>query len=197
MDRSHLSRRELFTEGSAAVAGLALLQTPLVARAFSTRPGEEVIPFLDQPPPEPAPGGRNQLKWEALNSWITPNEQFFRIAHYQRPNGPVLDAQAWRLNIGGLVKWPLSFTLDEIKSRPRREMTVTLECSGNHGFPWFTGGLGTAKWVGTPLAPILQEAGVLDAGIEIVFLEATAVNKKFAMSRSCKTSPAVSPSMTR
>jgi DMSO/TMAO reductase YedYZ molybdopterin-dependent catalytic subunit len=46
----------------------------------------------------------------------------------------------------------------------------TLECSGNHGHPWFLSGIGTAKWAGTPLAPILQEAGVLDKGIEVVFV---------------------------
>ena len=57
----------------------------------------------------------------------------------------------------------------ELKARPRQEVIFTLECSGNHGFPWFLGGIGTAKWAGTPLAPILQEAGVLDKGIEVVF----------------------------
>ena len=44
-----------------------------------------------------------------------------------------------------------------------------MECSGNHGFPFFTGGIGNARWAGTPLAPILEEAGVLENGIEVVF----------------------------
>jgi len=32
-----------------------------------------------------------------------------------------------------------------------------------------TGAVGNATWAGTPLAPILQEAGILDRGIEVVF----------------------------
>ncbi len=44
-----------------------------------------------------------------------------------------------------------------------------MECSGNHGFPFVTGLIGNARWAGTPLAPILEEAGVLDKGIEVVF----------------------------
>ena len=44
-----------------------------------------------------------------------------------------------------------------------------MECSGNHGFPFFTGGIGNARWAGTPLAAILEEAGVKENGIEVVF----------------------------
>ena len=34
---------------------------------------------------------------------------------------------------------------------------------------FFNGGIGNARWAGTPLAPMLKEAGVLDNGIEVVF----------------------------
>jgi len=56
-----------------------------------------------------------------------------------------------------------------LRARPRQEVTFTIECSGNTGLPWFTGGIGNATWAGTPLAPVLQEAGILDGGIEVVF----------------------------
>ena len=149
------------------MAGLALLRMPGLAEAFSIQPGEDVLPWLDQPAPNPVPDViGNQLQWEALDNWITPNEQFFTIAHY---NKPVLDATTWRLQIGGLVQQPMVLTLDDIKARPRREVTFTLECSGNHGLPFFSGGIGNAIWAGTPLAPLLQQAGVLDKGIEVVF----------------------------
>jgi DMSO/TMAO reductase YedYZ molybdopterin-dependent catalytic subunit len=69
-----------------------------------------------------------------------------------------------------LVKGPLTLTRGELKARPRQEVVFTLECSGNHGHPWFISGIGTAIWAGTPLAPILQEAGVLEQGIEVVFV---------------------------
>jgi DMSO/TMAO reductase YedYZ molybdopterin-dependent catalytic subunit len=126
---------------------------------------------LDQPPANPLPNVvSNLLRWEDPDAWITPTAKFFRVAHYQGPLGPVIDVNDWRLEITGLVKHSMSFTLGEIKARPRQEATFTLECSGNHGFPWFIGGVGTGKWAGTPLAPILKEAGVLEKGLEVVFV---------------------------
>jgi DMSO/TMAO reductase YedYZ molybdopterin-dependent catalytic subunit len=53
--------------------------------------------------------------------------------------------------------------------RSRRERNVTLECSGDHGFPFFTGAVGNAEWAGTPLAPLLQRAGVSDRATEVIF----------------------------
>ena len=52
---------------------------------------------------------------------------------------------------------------------PRRDVVFTMECAGNRGFPFFIGGIGTARWVGTPLAPVLEQAGIRDGGIEVVF----------------------------
>nr|WP_245384547.1 molybdopterin-dependent oxidoreductase [Rhizobium leguminosarum] len=56
----------------------------------------------------------------------------------------MLDSESWSLDIGGLVKQPLKLTLADIKARPRQEVVFTVECSGNHGFPFFTGGIGKA-----------------------------------------------------
>jgi DMSO/TMAO reductase YedYZ molybdopterin-dependent catalytic subunit len=159
------SRREFIVTSSAAIA--VLTQSGILAHAFPSLAGEEVIPWLDQPPENPVPEVvANQLQWEKLNSWLTPNEEFFSIAHYDRP---VIEAAGWKLEIGGLVERPLSLTLDELKARPRQEVVFTVECSGNHGFPWFQGGIGNARWAGTPLAAVLSDAGVLQNGIEVVF----------------------------
>jgi DMSO/TMAO reductase YedYZ molybdopterin-dependent catalytic subunit len=167
MSTPHLSRRDVLLQGSAAIAGLALLRSPGRAYAFSAQPGEEVLTWLDQPAPNPVPDVvGTQLKWEALDSWLTPNDQFFTVGHYDKP---ALDPAAWRLQIGGLVQQPMTLTLNDLKARPRQEATFTLECSGNNGLPFLTGAVGNATWAGTPLAPILQEAGILDQGIEVVF----------------------------
>jgi DMSO/TMAO reductase YedYZ molybdopterin-dependent catalytic subunit len=167
MDARDFGRRELLLQGSQALAGLALLHSALLAQAFPSRPGEEVIPWVDQPPANPSGGVVENLpQWEELASWLTPNDKFFRVAHY---NKPAIDERAWRLEITGLVKRPMSLTLPALKARRRQEVAFTLECSGNHGFPWFISGVGTAKWAGTPLAPLLKEAGVLDKGTEVVF----------------------------
>ncbi|RIK39666.1 MAG: sulfite oxidase [Chloroflexi bacterium] len=169
MDRLEMSRRTLLKQGSAALTGWALLNTLRVgaAPAVLAQAGAEVLPWLEQPAENPVPEIiANQLTWEDLDSWVTPNDQFFSIAHYNRPE---IDADEWHLEITGLVKQPLTLTLDEIKALPRQELTFTLECSGNHGLPFFWGGIGNASWAGAPLAGLLEEAGVLDDGIEVVF----------------------------
>jgi DMSO/TMAO reductase YedYZ molybdopterin-dependent catalytic subunit len=161
-----IPRREFIISGGAALTAMALLKGSR-AYGYPSRPGEAVVPWLDELPPNPVPEViKNQLVWEDLDSWITPNAKFFSIAHFNRP---VIDADTWNLQIDGLVKNPTSLTLADIKARPRQEVTFTIECSGNDGLPFFNGGIGNAVWAGTPLAPILQEAGVLDEGIEVVF----------------------------
>ena len=163
---STINRRDVIAGASAAFTAVAVFQSRF-ARAFPSRPDETVIPWLDQPTESPDPVGiQTQLVWEDLDSWITPNEEFFSISHFNRPT---IDEKTWSLEIGGLVTKPLKLTLADIKARPRQEVVFTIECSGNHGFPFFVGGIGNARWAGTPLAPILEEAGVLDSGIEVVF----------------------------
>ncbi len=163
----YLHRREVIVQGSAALAALAVFYSAGSARAFPSRPGEVVVPWLDQPDPNPDPEGiQSQLVWEDLDSWVTPNDKFFSISHFNRPT---IDANTWKLEVDGLVDAPLSLSLAEIKARPRQEVPFTVECSGNHGFPFFTGGIGNAVWAGTPLAAVLEEAGVKDGGIEVVF----------------------------
>ncbi len=185
------SRRTALLAG-ATVSMVALAGgLPQLALAFPSQPGEEVVPWLDQPPPSAAPDVvGTQLQWEALDSWITPNDKFFTVQHY---NKPVIAEQGWSLKIDGLVGKPLSLTLADLRARPRQEVPFTLECSGNHGFPWLTGAVGNATWAGTPLAPILQEAGILDQGIEVVFwgtdsgegaVRDTKVTEQFARSMS-------------
>ena len=162
MEVQDFDRRTLLKGGGAAVAGLSVLKVAGPAHAFPGHPGEEeVLEWLDQPPTSP-----DQLVWEELDSWFTPADDFFIVNHYDQPD---IKAPDWRLAIGGLVKWPRTLTLDDLKGRPRREVDFTLECSGNTGLPFFHGGIGNARWAGAQLAPILRHAGVLDEGIEVVF----------------------------
>ncbi len=97
-----LPRREFMLQGSAAIAALTAFQASRLAQAFPGSPGDKVIPWLDQPPENPVPQVvANQLKWEDVDSWITPNDKFFSVAHYDRP---VIDEKNWKLEIGGLVE---------------------------------------------------------------------------------------------
>jgi DMSO/TMAO reductase YedYZ molybdopterin-dependent catalytic subunit len=171
VQNQELSRRTLLKGGSAAVAGLTVLRVAGPAHAFPGNPGEEeVLPWLDQPP-DPPISLPNLLVWEELDSYYTPADDFFVVSHY---NQPKLTAADWRLPIGGLVARKRTLTLADLKAAPRREVDFTLECSGNTGFPFFIGGVGNARWAGTPLAPILRHARVLDEGTEVVFWGADA-----------------------
>lgn len=187
----NLSRRTLLQGGGAAISGLSVLRLAGPAHAFPRTQDAVVIPWLDQPEPNPAPEVIvQQLDWEQLDSWLTPEDQFFVIKHF---NLPELSERDWRLVIGGLVERPLTLTLADLKARERQEVTVTLECSGNSGLPFFTGGIGNATWAGTPLASLLDEAAVKDPGSEVVFWGADAgeqvwremtVTEQFARSMS-------------
>jgi DMSO/TMAO reductase YedYZ molybdopterin-dependent catalytic subunit len=163
----HVSRRDTLRAGAALGMAVLASRFPEAVLAFPRQPGEEVLPWLDQPAPNAAPDVvGTQLVWEQLDSWITPTDQFFTVHHYPVPT---ITADGWRLTIDGLVGKPMSLSLDDLRTRPRQEVTFTLECSGNSGLPWLTGAVGNATWAGTPLTPILQEAGLLDGGIEVVF----------------------------
>jgi DMSO/TMAO reductase YedYZ molybdopterin-dependent catalytic subunit len=167
---AEVSRRTLLKGGGAALAGLGALQVSGPAHAFPGHPGEEVIPWLDQPGPNPIPDVlQNLLVWEELDSWITPADNFFVVSHY---GNQTVSETGFQLGIDGLVARPQKLTLDALKARPRREVTFTLECSGNTGPPFFIGGVGNARWAGTPLAPLLECAGIEDPDAEIVFFGA-------------------------
>ena len=61
-----------------------------------------MIPWLDQPPPNPVHQiTGNLLQWEALDSFLTPADEFFYVQHFGQPDG--LDEATWRVAIGGLV----------------------------------------------------------------------------------------------
>jgi len=166
MERQQLSRRSALLQG-AAWTTLAGLHFPVFAQAPPNRPGEVTLEWLDRPPENPSRGVVVNLQpWETLTAAQTPTDKFFQVSHYDKP---VIEENAWKLEVAGLVRRPLSMTLAELKSRPRQEVTFTLECAGNHGFPWFTSGIGTAAWAGVSLASLLKEAGLHDKATEIVF----------------------------
>ena len=115
------------------------------------------------------------LPLEALRYPITPPGLHYLLTHY---DVPAIDADAWRLSIGGLVERPRQLTLAELRSLPSVEHVVTMECAGNGrgrladrpvSQPWFEDGVGTARWRGAPLAEILREVGVRDEALELVF----------------------------
>jgi DMSO/TMAO reductase YedYZ molybdopterin-dependent catalytic subunit len=158
-----VTRRDMI-RGSVAFAALAFAQYPLSTFGFpEPEEGAELIPFTDKQ------SGTNGIKWEDLKSWITPNDQLYKVQHYGVPK---VDFASWNLEIGGLVRNPTRLTLDDLKKRRRKTITATLECSGNNASAGFMGAIGNIKWTGTPLAPLLRECEPYKRGIEVAFFGA-------------------------
>lgn len=112
---------------------------------------------------------------EALRYPITPAGMHYLLVHFDIP---YVDAQKWSLTVGGLVSRPITLTIEEIMARPSRTIGVTMECAGNGralltprsiSQPWLLEAIGTAEWTGTPLRGILDEAGLGDQAVEILF----------------------------
>jgi sulfane dehydrogenase subunit SoxC len=112
---------------------------------------------------------------EALRYPVTPVGLHYLLIHYDIP---AVDAANWRLQVDGAVRQPLTLTLDDLRARPAITRPVTMECAGNGrarlapraiSQPWLLEAVGTAEWTGTPLWPLLDEAGVADAALEVVF----------------------------
>jgi sulfane dehydrogenase subunit SoxC len=112
---------------------------------------------------------------EALAHDVTPVGMHYLLTHY---DVPLVDPAAFSLEVGGLVERPLHLTLDDLRGRPAVTAEVTMECAGNgrvllpprpQSQPWLLDAVGTSAWTGTPLAPLLLEAGVTDEAVELVF----------------------------
>ncbi len=112
---------------------------------------------------------------EALRYDLTPTGLHYLLIHFDIP---VIDADGWRLRIGGAAAAPYDLSLDEIKSLPRVSAPVTLECAGNGrarltprplSNPWLYEAIGTAEWTGTPLWPLLERVGLSPEAVEVVF----------------------------
>ncbi len=102
-----------------------------------------------------------------LNSLTTPVDEFYS---FHQTKTIEADAAAGRLRMGGLVKRPVELTLDDLKKRARRDVAVTIECSGNSGDPRIMNGLvSNAVWTGVNLADVLKECSLLPEAREVVF----------------------------
>jgi DMSO/TMAO reductase YedYZ molybdopterin-dependent catalytic subunit len=67
----------------------------------------------------------------------------------------------WRLNVGGLVRQPLSLSLDEIKAMPARTQVTQHNCD--------EGWTAIGQWTGVPLRHVLETAELLPQARYIVF----------------------------
>jgi DMSO/TMAO reductase YedYZ molybdopterin-dependent catalytic subunit len=95
--------------------------------------------------------------------FITPNADFYRVDTALLV--PQVPAETWELRITGMVDRPFRLTFDELLGRNLVEADITLTCVSNT-----VGGklVGNARWLGLPLAELLDEAGVQVGADQIV-----------------------------
>jgi DMSO/TMAO reductase YedYZ molybdopterin-dependent catalytic subunit len=102
-------------------------------------------------------------------------DEFFVRNHFPMP---VLQAETWRLRIGGAVKEPLSLSLADLAALPQTAFQAVVECAGNGrvyyepvrpGLQWQNGAVGNALWSGVKLADVVAEAGLSSGALEAVF----------------------------
>lgn len=106
---------------------------------------------------------------------ITPNDAFFVRWHYA--DIPLsVDADAFRLRIGGAVRRPLALSLADLLALPRVELVAVNQCSGNSrghfsprvpGAQWGHGAMGNARWTGVRLKDVLDRAGIAPAAVAV------------------------------
>jgi DMSO/TMAO reductase YedYZ molybdopterin-dependent catalytic subunit len=130
----------------------------------------------DVTPAELRLAARNHgMPLEALRHPITPVGLHYLLVHYDIP---AVDPGTWRLELRGRVERPLSLSLADLRALPAVTRPVTLECAGNGrallaprplSQPWLTEAVGTGEWTGVPLRVVLDQAGLADDVVELLF----------------------------
>jgi DMSO/TMAO reductase YedYZ molybdopterin-dependent catalytic subunit len=105
-----------------------------------------------------------ELGVEGLSPVITPNEVFYRI-DTAFLGVPRVEIEDWALSVEGRVDRPYTITYADLLDMPLIERDVTLSCVSNE-----VGGdlVGNARWLGVPLADVLDRAGVSDDAEQVV-----------------------------
>ena len=98
-----------------------------------------------------------------VNSFYTSNAGFYRID--TAVEVPQVQADTWELRIHGMVDKELRLSFDDLLQRKFVEEDITLTCVSNT-----VGGdlVGTARWLGTSLKDLLDEAGVHPSADQLV-----------------------------
>ena len=170
---TEFTRRDTLKYGAAAAALFALPDWAVPALAQ----GEVDVAFTDYPANWVAanPNGNNRfLDLRKIDGLITPNDQFFFIQHYGKPE---LDGAKHRIKVTGLVSKPLELSLADLQAMPKAEIMNGYECSGNSGRA-MQGLSSNGRFTGVRLRDVLKRAGLGDKAREVVFFGADRGNEE-------------------
>jgi DMSO/TMAO reductase YedYZ molybdopterin-dependent catalytic subunit len=93
---------------------------------------------------------------------IAPNAKFYTVT--KNVIDPNVDAGLWRLDIGGMVAEPRTYSFEDLKSLPGIEQESTLMCISNHTG---AGLMSNAVWQGVRLRDLLAASQPLDGALEV------------------------------
>jgi DMSO/TMAO reductase YedYZ molybdopterin-dependent catalytic subunit len=110
---------------------------------------------------------------------VTPTERFYTVS--KNLADPRVDGGPWRLQVGGQVERPGSYSLDDLRGLPGREQPFTLACISNE----VGGGLiGNARWRGVPLRDLIAAAGPRAGIRKVVFYAADGYTDSIAFDKA-------------
>jgi DMSO/TMAO reductase YedYZ molybdopterin-dependent catalytic subunit len=148
-----------------AVTGLGLMGVPdWILPALAQ--GETLVPFTDFPAtfnPVPA-ADRRLLDVRTITSRLTDADKFFTTQHYGHPD---IDPAKFQLTVTGMVKKPLTLSLDALRAMKPAEVVFGFECSGNRRPAQAL--CSNGRFTGAPLRAVLESAGVSADAREFVF----------------------------
>lgn len=167
MNKFNISRRKFLTGASLGASGMLL--SGCDAFDSQLRIGAPLRNFLE---------GANDLTWHTqrlLGGRDSMAQEFTEadIRQPMRPNGVTTpddaiyksllanDFSDWRLEVAGLVERPLSLTRDQLIAMPSRTQITRHDC--------VEGWSCIAKWTGTPLALVLDQAVVKPEARYVMF----------------------------
>ena len=167
MAKFQINRRRFLTSASVALSGVALSGCDVFDDQL--RVGSGLRTFLE---------GANDLTYRAqrlLGGSHAMAQEYSEadVRQPQRPNGVTApddsvyksllgnDFSDWRLQVTGAVERPLSLTRDQLTNMPSRTQITRHDC--------VEGWSCIAKWTGTPLALVLDEARPKPEAAYVVF----------------------------
>jgi DMSO/TMAO reductase YedYZ molybdopterin-dependent catalytic subunit len=149
-------RRWLAALGLLALGVVAATGGGLLSRRLHSVAGERSvvkIPRVDRAAPPVPPDV--QPKGVALPSFITSNDQFYRIDTALFI--PQVSRTQWRLKIHGMVDREVTYSFDDLQSFEVIAKVVTLTCVSN---PVGGGLISNATWTGYRVRDLLARAGI-------------------------------------
>jgi DMSO/TMAO reductase YedYZ molybdopterin-dependent catalytic subunit len=158
--------RRVFLGWVASAAGAAVLlggsSRLLLQRAAADAARQDfALPTPRYALDPPVPGASFDV--DGISPLLTPNDRFYRID--TAFSVPRIDPATHVVRVTGMVDRPFTLTYAELLDAADTEVDVTLACVSNE-----VGGdlVGTARWLGVPLADVLERAGVQEGADQVV-----------------------------